>query len=59
MQTDCSYTISYTGLKSLSGKAMQDECLEVILQEEGSDPSPEPDPVPGRLIHIQGSVVNQ
>ena len=58
MQTDCSYTISYTGLKSLSGKAMQDECLEVILQEEGSDPSPEPDPVPGRPdSYPKGSVV--
>ena len=32
MQLDHSYTISYAGLRSLSGKAMPDEAIEVVLR---------------------------
>ena len=36
MQLDHSYTISYAGLRSLSGKAMPDEAVEVVLRDRKS-----------------------
>lgn len=47
MQPAGTYTISYKGLKSLSGKAMPDESAVLVLEGELiPEPFPEPDPDP-------------
>ena len=63
MQLDHSYTISYAGLRSLSGKAMPDEAVEVVLrgeEEPGTDkPEPKPDPDEPESYPAGSVVINE
>ena len=57
------YTISYAGLRSLSGKAMPDEAVEVVLrgeEEPGPDkPEPKPDPDEPESYPAGSVVINE
>ena len=63
MQLDHSYTISYAGLRSLSGKAMPDEAVEVVLrgeEEPGTDkPELKPDPDEPESYPAGSVVINE
>lgn len=61
MQAGRLYTISYSGLKSLSGNKMQGEAFEILLEEEEEsdlEPGSDPDPVPDKPdAYPEGAVI--